>query len=92
MNQWPPNPSVHTIGATSDSLRQSGALLGPPFSHPIEFTYFDMWHYDARTAKHGAFIGGADFVQWHGNYPMLHKMVELNAAADELRKAHGPSR
>jgi hypothetical protein len=86
------NDKVTQAKALMDSLRSSGALAGPPFSHTIDFTYFDMWHYDARTAKHGAFMGGADFVQWHGNYPMLHKMVELNAAADELRKAHGPAR
>ena len=45
--------------------------------------YFDLWHYDGRTAKHGAFMGGADFVQWHGNYPMLRKTVELKAMAAE---------
>jgi len=72
-------------------LRKSGALGGPPFSHPIDFVYFDLWHYDGRTSKHGAFMGGADFVQWHGNYPMLRKMVELKAAADELRRPHGPA-
>ena len=84
------NDKVLQAQALMDSLRKSGALAGPPFSHPIDFTFFDMWHYDARTSKHCAFMGGADFVQWHGNYPMLHKMVELNAA-DELRKAHGLS-
>jgi hydroxylamine dehydrogenase len=72
-------------------LRKSGALSGPPFSHSIDFVYFDLWHYDGRTSKHGAFMGGADFVQWHGNYPMLRKMVELKAAADELRRPHGPA-
>lgn len=85
------NAKVLQAQTLVDNLQKSGALPGPPFSHPLDFTYFDMWHYDARTAKHGAFMGGADFVQWHGNYPMLHKMVELNAAADELRNAHGPS-
>jgi hypothetical protein len=34
-------------------------------------------------------MGGADFVQWHGNYPMLRKTVELKAMAEELRRAHG---
>lgn len=31
-------------------------------------------------------MGGADYVQWHGNYPMLKKLVEMRAMADELRK------
>jgi hypothetical protein len=70
-------------------LRKEGALSGPPFSNPIDFVYFDLWHYDGRTSKHGAFMGGADFVQWHGNYPMLQKSVQLNEMAAELRRAHG---
>jgi len=72
-----------------DGLRKEGVLSGPPFSNPIDFTYFDLWHYDGRTSKHGAFMGGADFVQWHGNYPMLQKMVQLKADAEQLRREHG---
>jgi hypothetical protein len=33
-------------------------------------------------------MGGADFVQWHGNYPMLRKTAELKAMAEELRRSH----
>ncbi|HEY2092196.1 MAG TPA: hypothetical protein VGJ81_09920 [Thermoanaerobaculia bacterium] len=54
-----------------------------PFDEPAEFLYFNMWHYDGRTAKHGAFMGGADFVQWHGNYELATKLVELKKAAAE---------
>jgi hypothetical protein len=71
-----------------NGLRADGSLTGPPFSNPIDFVYFDLWHYDGRTSKHGAFMGGADFVQWHGNYPMLQKTVELEHAAAELRREH----
>lgn len=71
------------------ALRKDGSLSGPPFSQPIDFVYFDLWHYDGRTSKHGAFMGGADFVQWHGNYPMMQKMVELQSMAAELRRQHG---
>ncbi len=74
------------------ALRKEGVVTGPPFSQPIDFLYFDLWHYDGRTSKHGAFMGGADFVQWHGNYPMLQKMVELNSMAAELRSKHGKSK
>ena len=83
------NQRVSEAKALMDSLRSDGSLSGPPFSQPIDFTYFDLWHYDGRTSKHGAFMGGADFVQWHGNYPMLRKTVELQSMAAELRKAHG---
>jgi len=71
-----------------DGLRKDGSLSGPPFSNPIDFTYFDLWHYDGRTSKHAAFMGGADFVQWHGNYGLLQKNVQLKHDADELRRAH----
>jgi hypothetical protein len=69
-------------------LRKDGVLTTPPFTQPIDFVFFDLWHYDGRTSKHGAFMGGADFVQWHGNYPMLVRTVQLRAMADELRREH----
>ena len=83
------NQKVSDAKALMDGLRKEGALSGPPFSQPIDFIYFDLWHYDGRTSKHGAFMGGADFVQWHGNYPMLSKTIALQSMAAEMRKAHG---
>jgi hypothetical protein len=83
------NDRVRTAQDIVNGLRKDGLLAGPPFSQPIDFVYFDLWHYDGRTSKHGAFMGGADFVQWHGNYPMLRKTVELKAMAAEIRRAHG---
>jgi hypothetical protein len=70
-------------------LRQEGLLTPEPFDEPVEFLAFDLWHYYGRTAKHGAFMGGADFVQWHGNYELLHLDVELRAMARELRAHRG---
>jgi len=37
-------------------------------------------------------MGGADFVQWHGNYPMLQKTVELQSMAAALRREHGKAK
>ena len=82
------NDKVNVAKTLMDGLRADGTIGGPPFSNPIDFVYFDFWHYDGRTSKHGAFMGGSDFVQWHGNYPMLKKTVELQAMAAELRKQH----
>jgi len=82
------NDKVNAVKTLMDGLRADGTISGPPFSNPIDFVYFDFWHYDGRTAKHGTFMGGSDFVQWHGNYPMLKKTVELQALAAELRKQH----
>lgn len=70
------------------SLRADGLLTPAPFDELIEFTEFDLWHYYGRTAKHGAFMGGADFVQWHGNYELLRMRTELDAQAAELRATH----
>ena len=86
------NDRVHAAQDIMAALRKDQILIGPPFSQPIDFVYFDLWHYDGRTSKHGAFMGGADFVQWHGNYPMLQKTVELTAMNAELRRQHGKSK
>lgn len=83
------NEKIEAAKAIVDGLRADGVVTGKPFENPIDFLYFDLWHYYGRTSKHGAFMGGADFVQWHGNYPILKHTVELNALARELRSAHG---
>jgi hydroxylamine dehydrogenase len=83
------NGRVRSAQDLMTGLRKDGVLSGPPFSQPIDFVYFDLWHYDGRTSKHGAFMGGADFVQWHGNYPMMQKTVELQSMAAQLRREHG---
>lgn len=85
------NAKVLAAKAIVDGLRKDGVLTGAPFSNPIDFLYFDLWHYDGRTSKHGAFMGGADFVQWHGNYPMLQKTIELKDEAAALRASHARS-
>jgi hypothetical protein len=83
------NEKVKAAKAVVDGLRKEGLLGKGPFREPIDFAYFDLWHYYGRTAKHGAFMGGADYVQWHGNYPMLKHTVEIEAMARELRASHG---
>jgi hypothetical protein len=83
------NDKVRAAKAMVEGLRKDGVLSAKPFATPIDFVYFDLWHYYGRTAKHGAFMGGADFVQWHGNYPLLKSTVEIKALAAELRREHG---
>jgi hypothetical protein len=82
------NDRVQKASDLMNELKHTGVLTSKPFTQPIDFVYFDLWHYDGRTSKHGAFMGGADFVQWHGNYPMLAKMVKMNSLADELQRRH----
>jgi hypothetical protein len=83
------NEKVATARAIMEGLRKDGILSSKPFDKPIDFAYFDLWHYYGRTAKHGAFMGGADYVQWHGNYPLLKHTVEIREMAEEMRKQHG---
>jgi hypothetical protein len=82
------NEKVKAASDIVQGLRKDGLLKGPPFSQPIDFVYFDLWHYYGRTAKHGAFMTGQDYAQWHGNYPMLKYGVEVRKLAEELRKNH----
>lgn len=82
------NEKVQAASDVMTALRKEGVLTGAPFTQRIDFIYFDLWHYDGRTSKHGAFMGGADFVQWYGNYPMLARGVELRAMAEDLRRQH----
>lgn len=80
------NELVKQEQALMEGLYKDGLLTRKPFDEPIEFLAFDLWHYYGRTAKHGAYMGGADFSQWHGNYELLVKLTELKAAEAELRK------
>jgi hypothetical protein len=79
------NVKVKAAQEVIAGLRADGLLTPTPFDEAIEFTEFDLWHYYGRTAKHGAFMGGADFVQWHGNYELLRHKVDLDAEAAALR-------
>ncbi len=79
------NDKVREAQAIIEELRADNLLTPAPFDEPIEFLWFDYWHYFGRTAKHGAFMGGADYVQWHGNYELLAKLVELKEMAEEIR-------
>jgi hypothetical protein len=81
------NAQVKQADEVMKALRQEKLLTPDPFDEPIEYVYFDLWHYFGRTAKHGAFMGGADFVQWHGFYEMNVKLIELKKQAEELRAA-----
>ena len=86
------NEKVLARKSIMDSLQAGRHSSSSNFSEPIDFAYFDLWHYYGRTAKHGAFMGGADFVQWHGNYPILKHTVEIKAKAKRLREEHGKAR
>jgi hydroxylamine dehydrogenase len=80
------NKIVNEAKGIVENLRIDKLLTAQPFDEPIEYLYFDLWHYGGRTAKHGAYMGGADFVQWHGYYELVSKLAELKKGAADLRK------
>jgi hydroxylamine dehydrogenase len=82
------NDKVQGIAGVMDGLRKEGLVPAQQFSTPIQFDEFDSWHFYGRTAKHGAFMGGADFVQWHGNYELLRLRAKIDDAALKLRAEH----
>ena len=84
-----------TLARTNEVVKQSqdlvaalvkeGLLKPSGFEDPLQFLAFDLWHYYGRTAKHGAYMGGADFSQWHGNYELQLKLAELKEQAARRR-------
>lgn len=68
-------------------LKEKGLLTDAPFDEPIDFTHFNLWHHWGRTAKFGAWMQGADYVQWHGAYEILHDMAELREMTKEKLEA-----
>jgi hypothetical protein len=65
--------AVKTLMMVCGPTAPSAALR---FSNPIDLFNFDFWHYDVRTSKHGAFMGGSDFVQWLATIPFSRRPFE----------------
>ena len=68
-------------------LKEKDLLTAEPFDEPIDFVHFNLWHHWGRTAKFGAWMQGADYVQWHGAYEILHDMAELREMTQEKLEA-----
>jgi hypothetical protein len=82
------NALVREATTIMDGLRRDGLVTAESLDEPIKYRFFDLWHYYGRTAKHGAFMGGADFVQWHGYYEIVSRLAEIKRSAEELRERH----
>ncbi|MEZ4592615.1 MAG: multiheme c-type cytochrome [Chloroflexota bacterium] len=70
-------------------LKDNGLMTDAPFDEPIDFVYFNLWHHWGRTAKFGTWMQGADYVQWHGAYEILHDRAELIEIVNEKLEANG---
>ncbi len=40
------------------------------FSHPIDWTWFEIWHHEGRRARHAAAMQAPDYTHWHGTYDL----------------------
>lgn len=72
VNEWVRESNVILAAAKDYGLTTPDA-----FDEPIDFTHFNLWHHWGRTAKFGVWMQGADYVQWHGAYEILHDRAEL---------------
>jgi len=73
-------------------------LLRPiPFGNKIDFTWFELWHYEGRVARHGASMMSPDYAHWHGMYkvakhfysdfvPQLEELIEKNIDSEDPEK------
>jgi hydroxylamine dehydrogenase len=70
-------------------LQQQGLINTSNFDEPIDFTFFNLWHYWGRTTKFGVWMQGADYSQWHGAYPLQETLADLKAMVDAKLQAAG---
>jgi hydroxylamine dehydrogenase len=70
-------------------LQKEGLINTADFSEPIDFTYFDLWHYWGRTTKFGTWMQGPDYTQWHGAYPLQETLADLKEMVDAKLQAAG---
>ena len=70
-------------------LQSQGLINTSNFDEPIDFTYFNLWHYWGRTTKFGVWMQGPDYSQWHGAYPLMETMAELREMVNSKLQAAG---
>lgn len=56
------------IAAMMEELKAAGYITPVPFDEKIEWTWWEIWHHEGRTARHGAAMMGPDYTWWHGIY------------------------
>ncbi len=60
------------------------------FSHPVDWTWFEIWHHAGRRARHAASMQAPDYTHWHGTYDlakqwMIDYVPELKEIIREYR-------
>jgi hydroxylamine dehydrogenase len=70
-------------------LQKQGLVNTANFDEPLDFTYFNLWHYWGRTTKFGTWMQGPDYTQWHGAYPLQQTLAELTQMVNAKLLAAG---
>jgi hypothetical protein len=70
-------------------LQQQGLINTANFDEPLDFNYFNLWHYWGRTTKFGTWMQGPDYTQWHGAYPLQQTLAELKDMVNAKLQAAG---
>ena len=71
-----------------------------PFSHKVDWIWFEIWHHEGRRARHGASMMGPDYTHWHGTYevaqhfyakyiPVLKKLAKEAIDSGDAAKVAG---
>lgn len=68
-----------------------------PFTHTVDWSYFELWHHEGRRARHGASMMGPDYTHWHGTYEIArtfytHFVPELKAMIKESMQSEDPAK
>ena len=70
-------------------LQKQNLINTADYNEPIDFTFYDLWHFYGRTTKFGAWMQGADYSQWHGAYPLQSTMATLREMVNAKLQAAG---
>ena len=84
VNAW-----VQASNDLVEPLQKQNLINTGDYNEPIDFTYYDLWHFYGRTTKFGAWMQGADYSQWHGAYPLQETMATLREMVDAKLQAVG---
>ncbi len=80
------NQHVEAARERYQAMIADGCITADPWDELADYVWFEIWHHQGRTAKHGAYMGGPDYVQWHGNYEIVRAMSELTHLDEDLRR------
>ena len=55
------------------------------FVHPIDWTWFEIWHHEGRRTRHAASMQAPDYTHWHGTYDLAkHWMTKFVPEIEDI--------